>query len=415
MHLLTKNDCLKGLARKVRFSQRKRCYLVSLAVAALVVYFVYKNITSSFHCYDSGVEWKINKFCKRYKNVGSSGYMCSDLCGNSNVYWDFRCPDPPLELHHPNRFQTKKLDTSLNIIQAVPNENYEKLFWVDSYYRKEHYPTETEYENIVKRYISNKYNMDIPFDKMRTLLRLGHKHRELFFHQSMRDSWNLVQNHEYVMLNMYDEKDLFPYIAENCGEMFVTEYLNAVEFVEDQRYGSHIDLDRWRYHIKIAVLILDYVAELEQHELQMCHVDLRRFGINNNRLKYDDVRYLFPEYTINRKISSGTQCASDDDCRFMFCQSECNREKQRCESTVLNNNVQIVCEKIFLGSSGYPGILITHKTPDRLKELLERCARPVKDRDVARARPRGTSEELKKLLYNELTNIYEKLAAINAP
>lgn len=42
--------------------------------------------------------------------------MCSDLCGNSNVYWDFRCPEPPLELHHPNRFQTKKLDTTLNII-----------------------------------------------------------------------------------------------------------------------------------------------------------------------------------------------------------------------------------------------------------------------------------------------------------
>lgn len=73
MHLLTKNDCLKGLARKVRFSQRKRCYLVSLAVAALVVYFVYKNITSSFHCYDSGVEWKINKFV-------SFSFFCFWLC-----------------------------------------------------------------------------------------------------------------------------------------------------------------------------------------------------------------------------------------------------------------------------------------------------------------------------------------------
>lgn len=75
----------------------------------------------------------------------------------------------------------------------------------------------------------------------------------------------------------------------------------------------------------------------------------------------------------------------------------------------------IYYSQIFLGSKRYPGILITQKTPDRLHMLLERCADPTQDRDVSRARPLGTSEELRKQLYNELTSIYEKLALINAP
>lgn len=231
--------------------------------------------------------------------------------------------------------------------QAVPNENYEKLFWVDSYYHKEHYPSEIEYENIVKRYISNKYNLEVPYEKIRTLMRLTHKENIPMFHHSMRDSWNLIQNHEFVMAVMFNENDLFPYVEGNCAEMFASEKLNAVEFDENRSYfGSHITLDRWRYHIKMAVLILDYMDELDQHGIQMCHVDLSRFGINNNRLKYDDLRFVFTDYTINRKISSGSYCARDEHCNFMHCKSECNVEKNRCESTVMNNNIQIVCDKV---------------------------------------------------------------------
>ncbi|XP_053687157.1 divergent protein kinase domain 1C [Sabethes cyaneus] len=410
MLLLTKKEW-KNLARRLRFSPRKRHYIISVLVILVVVSLVYCTVTSSYYCFDTGVEWKVNKFCKRYRTEGASGYLCQDFCS-----WDFHCPKPNLEIHHPHRFQTKKLGDPLTIIQAVPNENYEKLFWVDSLYQKEHYPTETEYENIVRRYITNKYNMEIPFDKMRSLLRLSHKQHVSMFHNSMRDSWNLIQNHEYAMMSMFSEKDLFPFVTGNCGEVFASEHLESVDFEEDRYYYTkHIDTDRWRYHIKVAVLILDYIDELDQHELQMCHVDLTRFGINNNRLKYDDLRFLYTEYTINRKMSSGSHCTRDEHCNFMLCRSECNVEKSWCESTVLNNNVQIVCEKIFLGTESSPGILITQKTPQRLAMLLKRCANPTEDRDISRARPLGASEELKKQLYNELTSIYEKLATITAP
>ncbi|KXJ81814.1 divergent protein kinase domain 1C [Aedes albopictus] len=412
MMFLTKKEW-KNLARKLRFSPRRRYYVITAIALAVLFVLVYCSITSSYYCFDTGVEWKVTKFCQRQ---GLSGSMCPEFCSRSGVYWDLRCPHPSLEIHHPNRFQVKRQDTPLTVIQAVPNENYEKLFWVDSYYHKEHYPTEIEYENIVKRYISNKYNLEVPYEKIRTLMRLTHKENIPMFHHSMRDSWNLIQNHEFVMAVMFNENDLFPYVEGNCAEMFASEKLNAVEFDNSRFYfGSHIALDRWRYHIKMAVLILDYMDELDQHGIQMCHVDLTRFGINNNRLKYDDLRFIFTEYTINRKISSGSFCTRDEHCNFMHCKSECNVEKSRCESTVLNNNVQIVCDKIFLGSKRYPGILITQKTPDRLHMLLERCADPTQDRDVSRARPLGTSEELRKQLYNELTSIYEKLALINAP
>ncbi|XP_055629281.1 divergent protein kinase domain 1C [Toxorhynchites rutilus septentrionalis] len=414
MMVVTKKEW-KNLARKLRFSSRRRHYLILVAAVLLMVILVYYLLTSSYYCFDTGIEWKVSKFCKRYHNLGASGLLCLDFC-KRNVFWNFRCPEPKLEIHHPNRFQTQKLEQPFSVLQAVPNENYEKLFWVDSHYHEEHYPTEAEYENIVKRYIQNKYNMDIPFDKMRSLLRLTHKEQRQMFHTSLRDSWNLIQNHEYIMMSLFDEKDLFPYVTGNCGEMFAVEHLTAVDFDGGRsNYMKHIDVNRWRYHIKVAVLIVDYITELELYGVQMCHVDLSRFGINNNRLKYDDLRFIFTEYTINRKLSSGTPCTRHEHCSFMQCKSECNLEKNRCESTVLNNNVQIICEKIFLGTKQSPGILVTQKTSDRLEMLVQRCANPKRDTDIAPDRPLGTSEELKKILYNELTDTYEKLSTIRAP
>ncbi|XP_055609659.1 divergent protein kinase domain 1C [Uranotaenia lowii] len=412
MWFLTKKDC-KSLARKVRFAPRKRFYLLTVLVVIVVLVLIYGSITSSYYCLDAGVEWKVKKFCQRHHQQ-STGRMCSDFC---RKFWDFRCPDPPLEIHHPNRFQAKRADTTLTLIQAVPNENYEKLFWVDSFYHKEHYPSASEYESIVSRYIQNKYSISVTPERMQSLLRLtAAKEDEVMLQKSMRHSWNLIQNHEYMMMSLFNENELFPYAGDNCAEMFASEYLNAIDFDDDRfYYSNHIPLDRWRYHIKVAVLVLDYVTELDQHEIQMCHVDLTRFGINNNRLKYDDLRFVYPAYTINRKLSSGSYCSRDEHCSFMYCKSECNMKTRRCESRVMNNNVQIVCEKILLGTTRYPGILVTQKTPDRLQMLLERCANPTTERDVSRTNPLGASEELKKKLYNELTSIYEKLALINAP
>ena len=230
------------------------------------------------------------------------------------------------------------------------------------------------------------------------------------FQASIRDAWELIQNNEYLLSQFYDDKEIFPQILGNCGNIFITEYIESVNIQRHNRYINHIDLPKWRYHIKVAVLILDYLIELEQNSLVMCYVDVNNFGIIDNRMKYDDQRYIYTQSTIDRKLSDGHFCVRDEDCSYLNCKSKCNMDRKQCTNSMSNNNLQIICEHIFRGTSSKPGILITEKTPTILVKILDRCVRPITDSDVDSNRIMGPSNKLSKALYNELTNIFENLS-----
>ena len=61
MMFLTKKEW-KNLARKLRFSPRRRYYVITAIALAVLFVLVYCSITSSYYCFDTGVEWKVTKF-----------------------------------------------------------------------------------------------------------------------------------------------------------------------------------------------------------------------------------------------------------------------------------------------------------------------------------------------------------------
>ncbi|XP_058065905.1 divergent protein kinase domain 1A [Anopheles bellator] len=408
---------MKIITRKLRFSPRRRYYCaVGCATVVVLVLFgvVAYLLTGVYYCFDVLVEWKISKTCNQYYSNEITGYMCPELCAGDTIS-EFRCPSTDqamLHPAHPNRFLARKAQQFVVLKHAVPDASYEKLSWIDSHRREEHFPTESEYVGIVRRYIALQYDLQLPFDKLNNLLKLKNKNNHVLFHASMRNSWNLIQNNEYLLSRLYEEKEIFPQVIGTCGDLFITELLETVEF-DERRYHftNHIDLSKWRYHIKVAVLILDYLEEMAQNRFQMCSVILAGFGISDSRMKYHDLRYIIPEASIDRKLSDGRSCQSDNDCFYYDCRTRCNTTVHQCTTRLLNNNLQIVCEKIFRGTAGEPGILVTEKSPNRLLRILERCAHPVSKADTDKKRPWGASNLVKKQLYNELTSIYEQLAS----
>ncbi|XP_053676402.1 divergent protein kinase domain 1B [Anopheles nili] len=408
---------LRSLTRRFRFSPRRRqyCVLTSAVVVTLLALGVIGYILTGMHyCFDVLVEWKISKICNQYYSNEITGYMCPELCAGDTIS-EYHCPQVKRKTEYPfnsNRFLARKAQQYLVVKHAVPDASYEKLSWVDSHRQEEHYPTESEYVGIVRRYIELRYNIQLPFDKLNSLLKLKNKNNHILFHASMRNSWNLIQNNEYLLSRLYEEKEIFPQVIGTCGDLFITELLDTVEF-DERRYHftNHIDLSKWRYHLKVAVLILDYLEDMSQNRFQMCSVLLAGFGISDSRMKYHDLRYISTEVSIDRRLSDGRWCTTDDDCSYHDCRSRCNATIHQCTTGLLNNNLQIVCEKIFRGTAAEPGILVTEKSPNRLLRILERCARPISRSDVDTSRPWGASKTLKKQLYNELTGIYEQLAS----
>ncbi|XP_058123895.1 divergent protein kinase domain 1C [Anopheles ziemanni] len=415
--LLAMQGRFKSLTRRFRFSPRRRsyCAITSATLLVLLVLAVIGFAVTRLHfCFDVLVEWKISKICNQYYSNEITGYMCPELCAGDTIS-EFHCPSTKqtsLNPFNPNRFLARKAQQLVVVKHAVPDDSYEKLSWIDSHRHEEHYPTETEYVGIVRRYIELRYNLQLPFDKLNSLLKLKNKNNHVLFHASMRNSWTLIQNNEYLLSRLYEEKEIFPQVVGTCGDLFITELLETVEF-DERRYHftNHIDLSKWRYHIKVAVLILDYLEEMGQNKFQMCSVLLAGFGISDSRMKYHDLRYISTEVSIDRMLSDGRECSSDAECSFHDCRSRCNTTVHQCTAGLLNNNLQIVCDKIFRGTATEPGILVTEKSPTRLLRILERCARPSSRSDVDAGRSWGASKSLKKQLYNELTSIYEQLAS----
>nr|XP_040228677.2 divergent protein kinase domain 1B [Anopheles coluzzii] len=415
---LVMHNRFKNMTRRLRFSPRRRqyCVLTSAAILLLVVVGVMGYLLTGMHyCFDVLVEWKVSKICNQYYTNEVTGYMCPELCAGDTIS-EFHCPPASHAAAYPfnaHRFLARKAQQFVVVKHAVPDASYEKLSWIDSHRQEEHYPTEQEYGGIVRRYIELRYGVQLPFDKLAGLLALKNKNNRILFHASMRNSWNLIQNNEYLLSRLYEEKEIFPQVLGTCGELFLTELLETVEFVDEGRYHftNHIDLSKWRYHLKVAVLVLDYLDEMGQNRFQMCSVVLGGFGISDSRMKYHDLRHISTEAAIDRRLSDGRTCAVDADCSYYDCRSRCNATSHQCTAGLLNNNLQIVCEKIFRGTAEEPGILVTEKSSPRLLRILDRCARPASRSDVDAARPWGPSKTLKKQLYNELTSIYEQLAS----
>lgn len=96
------------------------------------------------------------------------------------------------------------------------------------------------------------------------------------------------------------------------------------------------------------------------------------------RLVLLDADTVFTQAIVDRSVSDGRPCQHSSDCDFFDCHSLCNRVLNICDTRVLNNNLQLICKKIFIDS----GLLISPSShfnnliPEYQQVLLKECADP---------------------------------------
>lgn len=239
---------------------------------------------------------------------------------------------------------------------------------------------------------------------MVNLVQLKSESNNVLFRASMNVAWNLIQDNDFLIATLFEDRELFPKIYGFCGSTFFSEFLGEPLKVETR----DMSLMGYKYNVKIAVLIMDYIEELEQArpDFVMCDMRIEKFGIVDNRMKYGDLRHVYSSFFVDRLLSSSKPCFTDADCSFMACKSACDSVTKICTEKLLNNNLQIACERIF---NGPPGILIWERAPTTLRTIIDRCINPTLPADIDTVHRLGPSAELRNLIYNELANIYETL------
>lgn len=346
-----------------------------------------------------------------YEEGTAVGSLCAPLCITGDIHsltcHSFRATKEAV-------FSAEWHNIKL-VFKSVP-KNIKAIHWYDNGLVK--YPTEKEFLSIIRTIVKNKFNLTLAYDTAIRLSRLKPSYEEKNRkkrHKEMDNLWFLLQDNEYLLSVLFTDKDVFPQLLGTCGSYFAVEYLEPVPDISSLLTISD-SLEEWGKRLKIAVQVLDLLEELEtgfREPFHLCDVKIQHFGFvkSGNRLKFIDLDGVLPKSVIGSLMKEINTCNTDNDCDYMDCRSKCNKITHKCSTTIANNNLQIVCEKIFLGwrlsnTVIVPGLLMSQHTPSELASILRQCANPEDTEGKARMSP---GIELKKRLYIVLTEIEQSV------
>lgn len=326
------------------------------------------------------------------------GNLCQDLCGPSGIS-SVSCHSFYMEKDAIFSGNWKNRSLVFKTVRDTPNSQWESNI------------SEKEFVNIVKNNIKIKFNISVDIVDAKRMSYIQHNQKGLSRYIELQNAWSLLQNNEYLALSLYEKYGIFPKLMGSCGPMYAVQKLESISGYWHLMtlYDSQ---EEWERRIKISLMILDFLLLLEERlpePLHFCDVKMNNFGVTSDlkKVMYLDLDSVHPHSVVNKITADGSDCKKHSDCDYLDCRSFCNLITYKCQHGVVNNNLQIVCERIFLGwvLSGrmmVPGLLLGPRTPRVLTELLELCANPLNDVGTPRA---TANKEIRKRLYSLLSHM----------
>lgn len=271
--------------------------------------------------------------------------------------------------------------------------------------------SEDNFINIIKTIIKLKFNLIVNDIDAKRMSYIQYSQPGGNRYVEMKNVWTLLNDNEYLALSLYEQFDIFPKLLGTCGSLYAVEKLNSISGYWHliTLYDSQKD---WEKRIKISIMILDFLHHLEKklpEPLLICDVKMNNFGVTDDfkKVKFLDLDSVHPVSVASRITADGSDCKLHTDCDLFNCRSFCNLETHKCQHGVVNNNLQIVCERIFLGwmmgrKVMVPGLLVGSHTPPVLIEILEECANPMREEGIPRAK---ATKDIRNRLYNLLVHL----------
>jgi len=165
----------------------------------------------------------------------------------------------------------------------------------------------------------------------------------------------------------------------------------------------------------IALAFLDLEEKIS--DFSYCDVKSEHFGAILNGGGNDgkevvvivDADHFYPKHFADALVADGRPCREDRDCDHLDCRGVCSRAK-KCSSKVTNDNLQLICEKVFMGRFRQhfvqePGLLDSRRASSELKTAVRECGNPGNQPGSQRrlaATEFGMREKLRSVLRRDL-------------
>ncbi|XP_042317361.1 divergent protein kinase domain 1C [Sceloporus undulatus] len=324
--------------------------------------------------------------CLDYRKGALTGDLCEDLCVAQKLIYK-RC------LYYDRGKKVIQADwRGRPVILKSKNEifsSYCHLGFLEEL-ESQGIP-EAELLLMVALEIKNVLGLELPNN---TVGPLWTKRRGPHWKAQLASMWSLLQQEEYIYFSVLQDfsKHVLRVIG-SCGHFYAVEYLTAghawhktLFSVEDALGASFSGIKSNAKAItEIAISFLDMVNHFDNdfsHRLHLCDIKPENFAIRNDlTVVAIDVDMAFFEPKMRDILEQN--CTGDQDCNFFDCFSKCNLRSRKCGAERANNNLQVICDKIFRPwfSLNLKGSALSSSLQLQLQKAVHECAKP-RTRDI---------------------------------
>ncbi|XP_054140940.1 divergent protein kinase domain 1C isoform X1 [Melozone crissalis] len=373
--------------KRLRLKIWRRCALLLLllwaacwVLVSAALFLLHRSVFSE-SCTDEKSHRILARLCLDYSSGALTGDLCEDLCvaqklvykhclyydrGKKVIQADWR--------GQPIILKSKKESFSsyqhLSMLEEVETQDI----------------PETELLLMVALEVKNALGLELSNNTMGPLWTRKKGPR---WKAQVASMWSLLQQEEYIYFSLLQDfsKHVLRIIG-SCGHFYAVEYLTAghawhktlfpLENVMGPSLSGH--RSRVRAIIDIALSFLDMVQHFDNdfsHRLHLCDIKPENFAIRHDlTVVAIDVDMAFFEPKMRDILEQ--KCTGDEDCNFFDCFSKCNMKIRKCGAQRANNNLQVICDKIFRRwfSPSLRGALVSLPLQLQLQKAVQECAQP---------------------------------------
>ncbi|XP_053570839.1 divergent protein kinase domain 1C [Bombina bombina] len=313
------------------------------------LFFVHRRVFSDY-CTDEESKNILAGLCYEYTDGAVVGDLCEDLCVTQKLVYK-HC----LYYHRGKKvIQADWQGTS--IILKSKNELFSTFQPPISLEGSNtQIPSDTDILVMVAVEIKNILGLDLPNNTVIPLWTEKKKSRN--WKAELASMWSLFQQEEYLLFNLLQDFSRHVlHVIGTCGHFYAVEFLTAGHAWKESLFSLEEVLSQCNSAqkkatalIDIAVSFLDMVHQFDNdfsHRLHLCDVKPENFAIRSDlTVVAIDMDMAFFEPKMRNILEQ--KCTSDKDCNFFDCFSTCNLETFKCGAQRENNNLQVICDKIF--------------------------------------------------------------------
>lgn len=394
--------------RRKKWLRCTKLKICTILIAGLILTAVFKvySLLETTRCSNGEMQENFKQLCHQYKESQVYSDLCNQLCITHEV-WPQQCLGSRLG----KQIAAAKWQNDIIILKSAKRffHDFDVLGSFDRKSQAYILPSNEMFFMLLHGTVTSHLGKAVPETGSKLLARmwpdnyrhfLDHRNNTTQYHAgAMNAVWSLTQQSEYVLLRYFNENKYLPRVLGTCGHFYAVEY--APSGLMDPVLLDFTTSTTWRKRAQLALGILRVLSSFEKdfpEPLHMCDIKGGNFGVaRDGTVKVIDVDTVFFRSDLESQFDRN--CTGHKDCDFFDCQAWCDVTTQQCQKKVLNNNLQVVCEKIFKGSTSNLHRGLLSNSPQQwtvqLQKLLDHCANPT-DNNTDR-RGAANAENLYKL------------------